>query len=340
MLFILLWHLQGIREKEGSGCSKRKATIETRGCKEEAQGIQTAHERRPGKEEILTVTSVPGERCVGEGGQDGEQGLWPRALLQAARRWQEWKMESAGGERLLLILFTGPYTGGSKPDVKPWGKCAFKWFRPYSGTEKGAHNGKMDAVSIQSELEWMVFPSQVHLQAWRPWRWWAARLQGGGAPCQDEQGESQHQQGGGGNVGEPWKRWWRGRGVWWSRLWVDSDIKLCFHMLICLKIIKDLDILTFNIILSYCHDVMCFQNRYFDPSWRNVVQSHLSSWRLLVPIKRDETYPQRDLHPRASMGPAWAIAETVTKSTFAMHRNACAIVYHSPGTFLPPLFHL
>ena len=50
MLFILLWHFQGSREKEGSRCSKRKATIEARGCKEKAQRSQTAHERRPGKQ--------------------------------------------------------------------------------------------------------------------------------------------------------------------------------------------------------------------------------------------------------------------------------------------------
>ena len=34
---------------------------------------------------------------MGEGGRDGEEGLRPGALLQAARRRQEWAVESAGG---------------------------------------------------------------------------------------------------------------------------------------------------------------------------------------------------------------------------------------------------
>ena len=40
---------------------------------------------------------------MGEGGRDGEEGLRPGALLQAARRRQEWAVESAGGGFFHLI---------------------------------------------------------------------------------------------------------------------------------------------------------------------------------------------------------------------------------------------
>ena len=180
----MLSFFQGSWEKEGSRCCKRKKTFEARGCKEKAQRSQTADERGPGKEEVLN-TNLCQEKEVWEKEDEMESkdfDLEHYFRLHDVDKSGKWNRQEVANFSWLCRPTWIP--GGGEPDVEPWGKCASKRNRPHSGGEKGTHDGKVDAVlkqffyqSIFQTIFNLFSPLfQVHLQAWRPWRWRAARL--------------------------------------------------------------------------------------------------------------------------------------------------------------------